>query len=77
MERYIGTLSVTMRSRSILHAALLNAVARKHRAELIASHASFFHRELWTDSSGPDLCAQPAHSRNSFAFPSKENRQVT
>jgi len=74
MERYIGTLPALMRSRSSPHAALMNAVARKYRAELIASHASSFHRELWTDASGRDPCAQPEYSRNSFAFPSKENR---
>ena len=77
MERYIGTLPALMRSRSSPHAALMNAVARKYRAELISSHASSFHRELWTDASGRDPCAQPEYSRNSFAFPSKENRQVT
>jgi len=77
MERYIDTLPALMRSRSSPHAALMNAVARKYRAALIASHASSFPRELWTDASGRDPCAQPEYSRNSFAFPSKENRQVT
>jgi len=73
MERYIGTLPALMRSRSSPHAALMNAVTRKYRAELIALHASSFHRELWTDASGRDPCAQPEYSRSSFAFPSKEN----
>jgi len=77
MERYIGTLPALMRSRSSPHAALMNAVARKYRADLIASHASSFHRELCTDASGRDPCAQPEYSRNSSAFPSKENRQMT
>jgi len=77
MERYIGKLPALMRSLSSPHAALMNAVARKYRTELIASHASTFHRELWTDASGRDPCAQPEYSRNFFAFPSKENRQVT
>jgi len=77
MERYIGTLPALMRSRSSPHAALMNAVSQKYRAELIASHASSFHRELWTDVSGRDPCAQPEYSRSSFACPSKEDRQMT
>ena len=74
MERHIGTLPALMRCRSSPHAALMNAVARKYRTELIASHPSFFHRELWTEASGRDPCAQQEYSRNSFAFLSKENR---
>jgi len=77
MERYIGTLPALMSFLSSPHAALMNAVARKYRAELISSHASSFHRELGTDASGRDPCAHPEYSRNSVVFPSKENRQAT
>jgi len=77
MERYIGRLPELMRSRSSPHEALMNALARKYRAELIALHESSFHCELWTDASGRDPCAQPEYSPSSFAFASTKNLDVT
>jgi len=64
MERHIGTIPALMRCRSSPHAALMNAVAWKYRTELIASDASSFHGELWTDANGRDPCAQQEFSRN-------------
>jgi len=66
MERYIGRLPELMRSRYSPHEALMNAVAPNYQAELITLHASSFRRELWTDASGRDPCAQPEYSPSSF-----------
>jgi len=46
MERDIGTLPPLIKSHSSPHAALMNSIAKKYRAELIATYESSFRPEL-------------------------------
>jgi len=78
MERYNGTLPPLIKSRSSPHAALVNGIATKYRAELIATYTSSFHRELWASASVTAPAGTPScFLKSLLAFPSSEDRKIT
>jgi len=78
MERYTGTLPPLNKSRSSPHAALVNGIATKYRAKLIATYASSFHRELWASASVTAPAGTPScFLKSLLAFPSSEDRKIS
>jgi len=56
----------------------MNSIAKKYRAELIATYASSFQRELWASVPGTAPAGTPScFPKSSLAFPSSEDRQIT
>ena len=77
LERFIGTLPALTRSRSAPHKALVNAVARRQRAELLAGFAARECQGDWDAALGDEAPGQDGAAAWSVPLPESGGVEAT